>query len=226
MEKTDLTEKSSNLSKIKAANQAEADKWAVIESYLDGDNNSETETDSETLTTKEKQTLGQAALALAKRAGLLFLAGASLVGIGNKVGNALDHKSIDTEAETAHEYELSENEQKYYDDDRMSTGYNSKRPDYITKTINQNKFDRMVSEQGLPTDETKEATTTINNDAEYTPNHNLQFDNKYEIKPGDTFTSIAKRLNTSVEVLQSANPDIEPENMQPGATITIPILRD
>jgi len=44
----------------------------------------------------------------------------------------------------------------------------------------------------------------------------------YTIKPGDTFYSLARRYNTTVSALISANPEINPENLQIGLHICIP----
>ncbi len=44
----------------------------------------------------------------------------------------------------------------------------------------------------------------------------------YTIRPGDTFYSIARNYYTSPQMIQTANPGINPENLQVGQTITVP----
>ena len=44
----------------------------------------------------------------------------------------------------------------------------------------------------------------------------------YTIKTGDTFFTLASRFNTSVNRIIAANPNINPNNLQIGSTITIP----
>jgi LysM repeat protein len=44
----------------------------------------------------------------------------------------------------------------------------------------------------------------------------------YTIRPGDTFSSIAADLGTSVSSLESANPTLNPEDLQIGATVLVP----
>ncbi len=43
----------------------------------------------------------------------------------------------------------------------------------------------------------------------------------YSLRPGDTLALIAKRFNTTVEVLKYVNPDIDPYNLQVGQRICI-----
>lgn len=45
---------------------------------------------------------------------------------------------------------------------------------------------------------------------------------KYIIQAGDTFTTIAAKLGTTVEALESANPTLTPTNLQIGASIVVP----
>ena len=45
----------------------------------------------------------------------------------------------------------------------------------------------------------------------------------YVIKPGDTFFSIARRFNVSVDALLAVNPDINPDFLQVGQQICLPI---
>ncbi|KAE9371643.1 carbohydrate-binding module family 50 protein, partial [Stipitochalara longipes BDJ] len=44
----------------------------------------------------------------------------------------------------------------------------------------------------------------------------------YIIQTGDTFTSIAAKLGTTVAALEAANPTLTPTNLQIGATIIVP----
>jgi LysM repeat protein len=44
----------------------------------------------------------------------------------------------------------------------------------------------------------------------------------YVIQPGDTFTSIAARLGTTVAALEAANPTLTPTDLQIGASINVP----
>jgi LysM repeat protein len=44
----------------------------------------------------------------------------------------------------------------------------------------------------------------------------------YIIQAGDTFTTIAAKLGTTVEALESANPTLTPTNLQIGASIVVP----
>jgi len=46
---------------------------------------------------------------------------------------------------------------------------------------------------------------------------------KYTIAPGDTLTSIAAKLGTTVAALESANPGINPNDLQIGAQISTPV---
>ncbi|MEW6173988.1 MAG: LysM peptidoglycan-binding domain-containing protein [Bacillota bacterium] len=47
--------------------------------------------------------------------------------------------------------------------------------------------------------------------------------NYYRIQPGDTFYSIARRYRISVDDLREANPGIDPNNLQVGQLICIPL---
>lgn len=44
----------------------------------------------------------------------------------------------------------------------------------------------------------------------------------YTIRPGDTFFSLAQRFNTTVQAIQRANPNVDPNNLQIGQVICIP----
>src|SRR5690554_5223634 len=44
----------------------------------------------------------------------------------------------------------------------------------------------------------------------------------YTIRAGDTFFSLAQRFNTTVEAIQRANPNVDPNNLQIGQRICIP----
>lgn len=44
----------------------------------------------------------------------------------------------------------------------------------------------------------------------------------YTIKAGDTFFTLAERFNTTVEAIQRANPNVNPNNLQIGQIICIP----
>ncbi|MGF7184862.1 LysM repeat protein [Desulfitispora alkaliphila] len=44
----------------------------------------------------------------------------------------------------------------------------------------------------------------------------------YTIKPGDTFFKLSQRFNTTVAAIQSANPNVNPLNLQIGQVICIP----
>lgn len=46
----------------------------------------------------------------------------------------------------------------------------------------------------------------------------------YTIKPGDTFFSIARRFNVSVDALLNANPGVNPDRLQIGQQICVPTL--
>ena len=45
----------------------------------------------------------------------------------------------------------------------------------------------------------------------------------YTIKSGDTFFLLARRFNTTVEAIQRANPGVDPNNLQIGQIICIPV---
>ena len=45
----------------------------------------------------------------------------------------------------------------------------------------------------------------------------------YKIQKGDTFSALAERYGTTVDAIILANPDAQPENLQIGETITIPL---
>lgn len=47
---------------------------------------------------------------------------------------------------------------------------------------------------------------------------------KYTVKDGDTFYHLAKRFNTSVSAIETANPETSPENLKIGEEIIIPIF--
>ncbi len=47
----------------------------------------------------------------------------------------------------------------------------------------------------------------------------------YHIKPGDTFNVLARRFNTTVAAIVSANPGTNPRNLQVGQSICIPVRR-
>ncbi|MEW6446848.1 MAG: LysM domain-containing protein [Bacillota bacterium] len=41
----------------------------------------------------------------------------------------------------------------------------------------------------------------------------------YTIRPGDSFFSLARRFNTTVEAIAAANPGVDPTNLQIGQTV-------
>lgn len=45
----------------------------------------------------------------------------------------------------------------------------------------------------------------------------------YQIRPGDSYYSLAARFNTTIDALIAANPGVEPTNLQIGMTICIPV---
>jgi len=45
----------------------------------------------------------------------------------------------------------------------------------------------------------------------------------YTIRPGDSYFSLARRFNTTVEALTAANPGVNPQNLQIGQQICIPV---
>ncbi|MDI6632120.1 MAG: LysM domain-containing protein [Bacillota bacterium] len=45
----------------------------------------------------------------------------------------------------------------------------------------------------------------------------------YTIRPGDSYFSLARRFNTTVEAIGAANPGVDPTNLQIGQTICIPV---
>ena len=45
----------------------------------------------------------------------------------------------------------------------------------------------------------------------------------YRIRPGDTFYNLAERFGTTAEAIALANPEAQPENLQVGGTLTIPL---
>ena len=45
----------------------------------------------------------------------------------------------------------------------------------------------------------------------------------YRIQKGDTFYTLAERYGTTVEAITLANPEAQPENLQIGETVTIPL---
>jgi LysM repeat protein len=47
----------------------------------------------------------------------------------------------------------------------------------------------------------------------------------YQIKPGDTFFTLARRFNTTVQAIASVNPEIKPSSLKAGLMIRIPIRR-
>jgi LysM repeat protein len=47
----------------------------------------------------------------------------------------------------------------------------------------------------------------------------------YQIKPGDTFYSLARKFNTTAEAIASVNTGVNPNNLKPGVLICIPIRR-
>lgn len=47
----------------------------------------------------------------------------------------------------------------------------------------------------------------------------------YHIKAGDTFNSLARRFNTTVEAIRSVNPGVNPNNLLISQTVCIPIRR-
>jgi septal ring factor EnvC (AmiA/AmiB activator) len=46
---------------------------------------------------------------------------------------------------------------------------------------------------------------------------------RYQIRPGDTFSSIARRFDTRASRIQSANPGIEPTSLRVGQVIRVPL---
>jgi len=47
----------------------------------------------------------------------------------------------------------------------------------------------------------------------------------YRIKPGDTYTAIAKRFNTTVAALISSNPGVDSQKLQVNQPVFIPVRR-
>lgn len=47
-------------------------------------------------------------------------------------------------------------------------------------------------------------------------------DKEYSIKPGDTFWNLSQRYGLTVEEIQNANPNVDPNNLQENQTIVIP----
>ncbi|MCL6558349.1 MAG: LysM peptidoglycan-binding domain-containing protein [Firmicutes bacterium] len=47
--------------------------------------------------------------------------------------------------------------------------------------------------------------------------------NYYTIQPGDTYFSLSRRFNVSVDDLREANPGVDPDNLQVGQVICIPL---
>lgn len=47
----------------------------------------------------------------------------------------------------------------------------------------------------------------------------------YRLKAGDTFNILARRFNTTVEAIVSVNPGLNPNNLQVGQSVCIPIRR-
>lgn len=45
----------------------------------------------------------------------------------------------------------------------------------------------------------------------------------YTIKPGDSYFTLAPRFNTTIAALQAANPNVDPQNLQIGMQICIPV---
>uniref|UniRef100_A0A7C2E328 LysM peptidoglycan-binding domain-containing protein n=1 Tax=Ammonifex degensii TaxID=42838 RepID=A0A7C2E328_9THEO len=45
----------------------------------------------------------------------------------------------------------------------------------------------------------------------------------YTIRPGDSYFSLARRFNTTVEAIAAANPGVDPTNLKLGQTICIPV---
>jgi lysostaphin len=46
--------------------------------------------------------------------------------------------------------------------------------------------------------------------------------NTYEVKPGDSFASIAAEYNTSIARIVELNPNVNPQNLKPGTVIKVP----
>ena len=47
----------------------------------------------------------------------------------------------------------------------------------------------------------------------------------YTVRAGDTFFFLAQRFNTTVEAIMRANPGVDPNNLQIGQVICIPVVR-
>lgn len=45
----------------------------------------------------------------------------------------------------------------------------------------------------------------------------------YEIKPGDSYFGLARRFSTTIQALMDANPGVDPQNLQLGMRICIPV---
>lgn len=46
--------------------------------------------------------------------------------------------------------------------------------------------------------------------------------NTYEIKPNDSFATIAEQYNTSIARIVELNPNLDPQNLKPGTVINVP----
>ena len=46
--------------------------------------------------------------------------------------------------------------------------------------------------------------------------------NTYVVQNGDTFYSVAHKFNTTIANIQKLNPGIDPQNLKPGVTISVP----
>ncbi|ABR48975.1 Peptidoglycan-binding LysM [Alkaliphilus metalliredigens QYMF] len=45
----------------------------------------------------------------------------------------------------------------------------------------------------------------------------------YAIRPGDSYYGLSQRFNTTIEAIRQANPGVDPQNLQIGQTICIPV---
>jgi len=65
-----------------------------------------------------------------------------------------------------------------------------------------------------------EAGDTSTGEAPAEPGAETQ--NTYQVKPGDSFASIAVEYDTSIARIVELNPNVNPQNLKPGTAIIVP----
>lgn len=89
-------------------------------------------------------------------------------------------------------------------------------------TINSGIFDRAQADVGADTGTVATVSTDEEPTGETAVETTTTTQNTYEIKPNDSFATIAEQYNTSIARIVELNPNLDPQNLKPGTVINVP----